>query len=231
MKAIFVFFPPRQLGARIARKFSEMGYGIFLFLLQDEDENFFSHLRVPNRQNIIPIKVFTPLARFWEGVDPALKNAILHARAVINFIGADFSKLKVTGHGEDWNIDVSDPTQVRFSFLEIFLSNAEIKERSLWFNLGTGRHVKNSTGEIFCNTKYGMTGFAKAFELTPRLRNLEIISVCLTYLSRDRTGSGSSHCTHCITEELVDGGKRLTSEREIPDFLLNRIEELWMKKS
>lgn len=226
-RAIVFLFPPRQLGQDIARRFSDFGYRVFLFLLSDEDENYFSHLQVANRQNVIPIRVTTPLARFWEGLDPALRSALMQARAVINSLGTDFSELKVTGRGEEWSINASDPAQIRFSFIDMVLSNSRTKEKSLWFNLGMGRHERTSSGEIFCNTRYGMIGLAKALELTPRLRHFEVICICLTYFHKNMNGAASSHCMHCVTGELAESAHPLSSERAIPEFLLNRIEELW----
>jgi hypothetical protein len=203
------------------------GFKIHLFVLSKRDAEHFSQLSMPNRENLLIVKVSTPLAGFLEGLDPAVREAIYHARAVINFVGSDFSRMKVTARGEEWSIDTADPAQSRFSFTELILGNFLTKGKVLWFNLGLGRHERTPTGEIFCNTKYGLTGLGKAFELTPKLSNIEVISICLTYLHKGKSRSSTAHCAHCVTEELSAKGQPLTSQAEIPNFLLSRIGQLW----
>jgi thioredoxin reductase (NADPH) len=228
-KMVLVLFPPRRLGTRLAHNFSDAGCKTYLFLLPDEDARYFSQLRVLKRENLITVKVTTPLAHFWNNLDPSFRDVIRRSRVVINFIGSDFSTLKVTGRGEEWNINGTDSAQIRFSFVELMLGNFTSKEKSLWFNLGMGRHKRNAAGELFCNTKYGLTGLRKVFELTPKLSNFEVISICLRYLSKDSNRNAPAHCTHCVTEELAACGQPLTSEGDIPQFLLRRIEGLWEK--
>jgi len=224
-KMVLIFFPPQRLGAILASCFSDAGYKTLLFLLSDEDARFFSQLRVVHGENLSTVKVTTPLTRFWDNLHPALRNEITKTRAVINFIGSDFSTLKVAGRNEEWSISGTAPAQKRFSFVELMLGNFLSKEKSLWFNLGVGRHERTADGELFCNTKYGLTGLGKAFELTPKLSNFQVISICLTYLREEGSPNSPMHCTHCITEDLVAGGQPLDKEEDIPQFLLGRIEE------
>lgn len=214
-KMVLIFFPPRRLGAELVRSFTEAGYRTFLFVLPGEKAGH-------STKNLLTVKVTMPLARFWNNLDPALKEMIGRSRAVVNFIGGDFSALKVSGQGEEWNIDGTASAQIRFSFLELVLGNFSPKGKALWFNLAIGRHKRNEAGGLFCNTKYGLTGLEKAFELTPKLHNFEVINICLTYFT-------SMHCEHCVTEELAASGQPLTGEADIPRFLLQRVEALGEK--
>jgi len=111
------------------------------------------------------------------------------------------------------------------------LNKIAAKEKALWFNLAVGRHERNAAGELFCNTKYGLTGIGKAFELMPKLRNFEVISICLTYLRKNRNLSAPAHCPHCVTEDLASAGHPLTSADDLPQFLLHRLKGLLEKKN
>ncbi len=213
-KMVLIFFPPRRLGAKLVQSFTDAGYRTFLFVLPGEEAR--------HSKNLVTVNVTMPLAHFWNDLDPSLKEIVGRSRAVVNFIGSDFSALKVRGQGEEWNIDETNSAQLRFSFLELVLGNFTSKGKALWFNLAMGRHKRNAAGELFCNTKYGLTGLEKVFELTPKLRNFEVINICLTYFT-------STHCEHCVTEELAASGQTLTGEGDIPRFLLQRIEALGEK--
>jgi thioredoxin reductase len=219
-KMVLILFPPRRLGAQLVQSFTDAGYRTFLFVLPGEEHS--SQPPALHRKNLVTVNVTMPLARFWNDLDPALKEMIGRSPAVVNFIGGDFSALKVSGQGEEWNIDGTASAQIRFSFMELVLGNFSSKGKALWFNLAMGRHKRNADGELFCNTKYGLTGLGKVFELTPKLRNFEVVNICLTYFT-------STHCTHCVTEELAASGQPLTGEEDIPRFLLQRIEALGEK--
>ncbi len=219
-RMVLILFPPQRLAAGLARTFTDAGYRTFLFVLPGEEASPPPALRL---NNLLTVNVTLPLARFWSDLDPALKEMIGRCRAVVNFIGGDFSELKVRGQGEEWVLDGTDSAQIRSSFLELVLDNFSSKGKALWFNLGTGRHMRNAAGDLFCNTKYGLTGLEKVFELTPKLRNFEVVNICLTYFSTPL------HCQHCVTEELAASGQPLNTEEDVPRYMLQRVEALGEK--
>jgi hypothetical protein len=133
--------------------------------------------------------------------------AIVHARAVISFVGKDYLALKVRGRGEEWRIDATDPVQLRISFMEMVLNKSEAASRSLWVNLSSGQHGKDPTGEVFCNTKYSLSGFPRAPQLMPRLSRFEVLNLCLTYFRKTPSGGGPIHCRHCVTQEPWSRGR------------------------
>ena len=225
-RMILILFPTRKLGFQLGRSLSDAGYRTCLFMQAEEDMKHFSRLRGLSEENVITMQVSAPLPGFWDNMDVSLKETIKQARVIIYFLGSDFAKLKVTGHGEEWGIDPTNSTQIRLSFAEFVLGKLAAKGKSLWFNLGTGRHETSETGELFCYTRYGLTGLGKAFELTPGLRNFEVISICLTYLRNRGIGSATAHCPNCITEELNVGDQPLARESDVVPFLLRRIGKL-----
>ena len=224
---VLILFPTRKLGFRIARSLSDAGYGTYLFVQSEADMTHFSRLRGLSEENVITKQVSAPLPDFWDNIDLSLRETITQARVIIYFIGSDFAKLKVTGQDKEWGINPTNSAQIRLSFVEFVLSKLAAKGKSLWFNLGTGRHEKSEAGEIFCYTRYGLTGLGKAFEITPSLRNFEVISICLTYLCNRANGSAPAHCPNCVTEELNVGDQPLTRESDLVPFLLRRIGKLF----
>ncbi len=228
-KSLLLLFPPRRLGSRILAAFSPAGYRTLLSLLSDPDQDFFSRLSAPDPGSVRCLLLTAPVAQFWEQLDSSVTKAIVRARAVISFVGRDYLALKVRGRGEEWSMDASAPAHLRIAFMELLLAKSEAAARSLWVNLGSGQHGQGPAGEVFCNTKYGLTGFASALRLTPRLSNFEVVNLCLTYFRQSPSGGGPRHCQHCVTQEALEKGEPLAGERDLPRYLLCRIEALWGK--
>jgi NAD(P)-dependent dehydrogenase (short-subunit alcohol dehydrogenase family) len=224
-KLLLLLFPPARLGSRILAAFSRAGYRVIVFLLAEEDRSFCS------RGTVQCLTLTAPLEAFWEGLDDSLVEATVHARAVISFVGKDYLALKVRGRGEEWSINATDPAQLRISFMEMVLGKSEASARSLWVNLSSGQHRRGPSGEVFCNTKYSLTGFSRALQLTPRLSRFEVVNLCLTYFRKGPSGSGPIHCQHCITQEALEHGENLAGVRKLPQYLLRRVEALWEQEA
>jgi thioredoxin reductase (NADPH) len=225
-RMILILFPARKLGFQLGRSLSDAGYRTCLFVQSEEDMKHFSRLRGLSEENVITMQVSAPLPGFLDNMDLSLKETIKKARVIIYFIGSDFAKLKVTGHEGEWGVNPTNSTQIRLSFAEFVPSELAAKGKSLWFNLGTGRQETSEAAEIFCYTRYGLKGLGKALELTPGLRNFEVIGICLTYLRHRGNGRVPAHCPNCVTEELNVGDQPLTRESDVVPFLLRRIGNL-----
>ena len=98
---ILVLFPTRKLGFQLGRSLSDAGYRTCLFVQSEEDLKHFGRLRGLSKENVITMQVSAPLPGFWDNIAVSLREAIKQARVIIYFIGSDFARLKVTGHGEE----------------------------------------------------------------------------------------------------------------------------------
>ncbi len=225
-RMVLLLFPTRQLGRRLASSLSDAGYKTCLFVQSEEDIRLFSRLPGLSKETLIAMGGSASLPAFWDNLDVPQREIIGQARAIIYFIGSDFTRLRVSGNGEQWGINPANAAQSRLSFSEFLLSKLAAREKCLWFNLGLGRHETNEDGEIFCNTRYGLTGLGKVFELTPGLRNFEVINICLTYLRNGGKGGAPAHCPNCVTEQLDVGDHLLTRKSDVVPFILRRIGQL-----
>ncbi|MGQ9629071.1 MAG: hypothetical protein ACUVXI_01995 [bacterium] len=224
-KVLLMLFPPRRLGKKILRRFLKGEYKVFLFTLSEEDREYFSNFKKGGEESPSVIRVETPLQTFW-GKIPPLKDTILRPRVTIHFMGKDFLEIKIGGRDEEWEINPSDTAQIKFAFIETILQNFCREDKSVWINLASGVHARSETGQIFCNTRYGLTGFTKVMELTPHLANIEVINVCLTYFGKASEGVEMVHCSHCVTEKLIEQGLSLGEKEDISELLVRRIEAL-----
>jgi glutamine phosphoribosylpyrophosphate amidotransferase len=88
---------------------------------------------------------------------------------------------------------------------------------------------KQTSGRISIgNTRYGLTGFLKAAELSPALRNLKIFNICMNYFMKNKdmdTEGHPQHCENCLSSELLEKDRLDGKDRDIIRAIIKGIKD------
>jgi NADP-dependent 3-hydroxy acid dehydrogenase YdfG len=164
--------------------------------------------------------------QFWDGLKASIREEISSASIIYNFIGTLFLKMKVRGELQDWRLDLDPESRNRIELVDTILSNLEPEHRCLWFNLVYGRGGQIDGKEVFCNTRYGVTGFSMAMEANPALSGIKVINICLTYMKEHLEEFAVSHCTHCVSEKFSGEIDDIKDKNAIARFLVDKSSKL-----
>lgn len=219
----------RRLAREVIERFSEhrLGdYSFIIFTLKKQDRDYFTRIGGETGLNITISEVGIPVNSFYDGLSGELKERIKSPVGVLHFLGKDFLSMKIEESGEEWNIHGEDESNVKFALVEKLLEGFKSETKSIWINLATGVHRRSEDGEIYCNTRYGLAGFEKIKDLTPHLKNLEIINICLNYFMRTSSSTDMEHCRHCVPERIATQRILTRREEELPKYIRNKIDEL-----
>lgn len=225
-KTLLMLFPSQNLGDKILVKFLGEEFKVTLFTFSKKDRGHFLAFKKNGGEEISVINLEIPIQSFWEKMTSNLKENILSSSVVIYFMERDFQKVRIHGDGEEWRINPGDMAQVKFAFVERILNNLLKREKVIWINLAFGSHLQSKNGQIYCNTRYGVTGFTKIMELTPHLQNIETVNICLTYFRESGNLAKRPHCSHCITEKVVDKKILLNRRVDVAQFLLEKVDSI-----
>lgn len=220
-KKVTMLFPDRVIGPRIIQNLSSR-YRLFLFVFSEEEKHFFE-------QEIQAGAVVTVInqERFSGEREKTELHQPLQTDGVISFMGKDWLTLQIKHDGEEWSLDPSHVENRKVAFVETIIELLDKTFKVTWINLAQGRHTHISGGKVFCNTRYGLTGFLKAVELAPGLKNLRIINICMNYFMQN-TSTGSKklpvHCGNCISAEFVQKELPYMEEQEFIRAVIRSIE-------
>lgn len=200
---LIILFPPRTLGMRIIQNLPSP-YELVVFVLSAGEQHYFEHLTVERTLDMEIVHAQGAITDFWNKYSSAFHEYLFQTRGVINFMGRDWLTMRIEQKGVDWKIDHSNPENKKLALAENILHALIKREQVVWINLAYGTHRPSADGQIFCNTRYGLTGFLKAVELTPGLENIEIINICINYFGSRNNKTQRIHCRHCVSAQFMD---------------------------
>ena len=200
---LIILFPQRTLGTRIIQNLPTP-YELVVFVLSAGEQHYFEHLKVAGKLDMEIVHAQGAITDFWNKYSSAFDKFLKQTRGVINFVGRDWLKMRIEQNGVDWKIAHSNPENKKLALAENILHALVKREQVVWINLAYGTHRPSADGQIFCNTRYGLTGFLKAIELTPELKNVEIINICMSYFGSRNNKTQRIHCRHCVSAQFMD---------------------------
>lgn len=225
-KTLLILFPRRNLGWKIINLFSQNGFRTIAVFDKEKTQNDFVSLYGDTAAKITTIHWQTSESQFWQNLSRQTMSQMLHAPVIIYCAGRDFMKMNVKGTGVEWKINHKSDLQKRLAFIDRLMSRFEAKSLRLWFNLAYGMSGKESEEEVYCNTRYGMIGFNKIFDLNPKFTNIQMVNICLTYFHHQFKNEPMKHCAYCAAEQFPDALKSIHDETGLGNYLLQESEKL-----
>jgi hypothetical protein len=201
---ILILFPTRKVGSLIVQALGPRYRVLLMVLSQGEEEYYNQQIKKREKVEIAYVKDSVPV--FWDKQKASFKNFLSQTRGVLYFMGTDWLSLRIDHKEEDWAIDHARMENKKFAMAEKILASFDQEQKTVWINLAYGRHRPDAQGKIFCNTRYGLTGFLRSIELEPRLKNLKIVNICLNYFREQKDKNKPVHCEHCVSEALEASG-------------------------
>ncbi|MCJ7540763.1 MAG: hypothetical protein MUO88_13995 [Desulfobacterales bacterium] len=197
---MLILFPKRSTGVRIIQNLSQY-YNLLIIVFSKDDEEYFKR-KVESMENVNIVTVKSSIEAFWEEQKDHLIDFLTRTRAVLYFMSTDWLTIQIDQKGEIWTIDHARIENKKFSIMEKILHSLDKEKKIIWINLAYGSHKPDTEGKIFCNTRYGLTGFLRSIELEPEHKNLKIFNICLNYFREQKDKNKPVHCKHCVSEEL-----------------------------
>lgn len=221
-----LIFPPRGLGEEILFKYLETGARVLVLVEGDGGLDGLSKISEDDKSRCTVIKPEGKAKPFWDSLKPTLQEKISSASIVYNFIGNLFLRIKVEGEHQDWRVNLDQASRNRLELVDLVMSNYRRNHRCLWFNVvyGKGGHVEGE--QVFCNTRYGVTGFSRAMEMNPALAGIKVINICLTYMHDRFHEYKVTHCNHCVSEKFRGEIDAVKKEKDIAGFLVKKSSQL-----
>ena len=221
---ILILFPMRKIGVRIMQSLGQH-YRLMVVVLSKDEEEYFGR-ESENLENVDIAVIKSGVPAFWEEQQASLKDFLAQTRGVLYFMGGDWLTLHIDQKEENWAIDHARIENKKFAMVEKILSSLDKEQKTVWINLAYGRHTPDAKGKIFCNTRYGLTGFLRSIELEPRFKNLKIVNICLNYFREQKDESKPVHCEHCVSEELDTAGLLKTTGDDFVSLVIQSIKRL-----
>ena len=221
---ILILFPGRNVGARIIQNLAQR-YHLMVVLFSKDEEEYFSR-KIENLENVNFVVVKISVAAFWEEQKGRLIDFLTRTRAIIYFMSTDWLTMHIDHKGEAWAIDHARIENKKFAIMEKILHSLDEEKKTTWINIAYGSHKRDSEGKIFCNTRYGLTGFLRSIELEPKHKSLKIINICLNYFRENKDKSKPVHCEHCVSEELDAAGLLKTTGNDFVSLVIQSIKRL-----
>jgi hypothetical protein len=222
-ESILILFPRRNIGVRIMQSLAQH-YRLMIIVLSKDEEEYFDR-KSENLENVDIAIVKSGITTFWEEQKARLIDFLTQTRGVLYFMGSDWLTLRIDQKGEDWAINHAHIENKKFAIVEKILHSLDKEQKTIWINLAYGKHTPDAKGKIFCNTRYGLTGFLKSIELEPRLKSLKIVNICLNYFREQKDKSKPVHCEHCISEELDAAGLLKTTSNDFVSLVIQSIKQ------
>jgi hypothetical protein len=224
---LIILFPQRALGMRIIQNLPNV-YRLVVFVLSEEELHYFKRLKEERKLDMQIVHAKDTITDFWNKHGSVFNKSLNATRGVINFMGRDWLKMRIEQNGVDWKINHSNPENKKLALAENILHALVEGQPVIWINLAYGTHKPSADGRIYCNTRYGLTGFSKAIELTPGLQNVVIINICMNYFFSGRSKTLQLHCRNCVSAQFMDAKLNRKIDN---DFLLSVIESVGRSES
>jgi hypothetical protein len=223
-ESILILFPRRNIGTRVIQSLAQY-YRLMIIVLSKDEKEYFDR-KSKNLENVEIVVVKSGITTFWEEQNARLIDFLTQTRGVLYFMGSDWLTLRIDQKGEDWAINHAQIENKKFAIVEKILHRLDKEQKTIWINLAYGKHTPDAKGKIFCNTRYGLTGFLKSIELEPRLKSLKIVNICLNYFREQKDKNKPVHCEHCISEELDAAGLLKTTSNDFISLVIQSIKRL-----
>lgn len=225
-RTLLILFPRPNLGWKIIDLFSQNRFRTVAVFDKETTRKDFVSMFDDTVGIITTVRRQTFESEFWQNLSRQTMNEMLAAPVIIYCAGQDFMKINVKGAGEEWKIDHKSDQQKRLTFIDQLMNRFKSKSLRLWFNLASGTSGKESEGEVYCNTRYGMIGFNKIFDLNPKFANIKMVNICLTYFHHQLKNEPMKNCAYCAAEHFPDALKFIRDETGLGEYLLQESEKL-----
>ncbi|NOZ62538.1 MAG: hypothetical protein GXO74_12770 [Calditrichaeota bacterium] len=222
IRQVLFLFPRTKFAKKLLSLYLANGFQVILFNLTEKKKQFLPEDDIAPAESLKIIKVGDQPLSNWKNFSQPLMNQIQNSRLIINFVGKDLLRVKIKNKDEDWNIDTKNPIQVRMAFIDSLLKNLASDRRYVWINLAIGMMGRAHDKNIFCNTRYGLTGLKTVIQMNPSLSDIEIINICLTSF-RNKSGKATmEHCANCLTDKFEEEIDHISDDDDFADLLLEK---------
>ncbi|MGQ9615876.1 MAG: hypothetical protein ACUVWJ_05675 [Spirochaetota bacterium] len=225
-KNILLIFLPPGLGEDILVQYLKAGARVVVVGKENGRLEGLSRICEAESSRCRVIEFGGKANQFWEGLEVSIKEEISSASIIYNFIGTLFLKIKVRGELQDWRLDLNPESRNRIELVDTILSNLQPGHRCLWFNIVYGKGGHKDGKEVFCNTRYGVTGLSTAIETNPALSGIKVINICLTYMKEHPEEFAVTHCNHCVSEKFRGEIDEIKDRDATAGFLVNKSSKL-----
>ncbi len=225
-RQVLFLFPRTQLAKKLLSRYLANGFQIILFILPKKTEHFSLENDITSSKSLEIIEIKNQPQPNWEYFSPDQRKRIQNSGLIINFVGNDLLRMKVKDKDEEWNIDTKSPIQIRMAFIDNLLQNLAADRRYIWINLAIGMMGRAHDKDIFCNTRYGLTGLKTIIQMNPSLSDIEIINICLTSFRHKPGDTAMGHCSNCLTDRFDAEIEHISNDDDFADFLLGKSLQL-----
>lgn len=217
--SLLVLFP-RKEDLSVERFLVSLGYRPTLIRLESDDYD----IDLAGAHDALVLRIPTDPSSYLSGLANESQQRLLTPRLVLNHARNDVLAPRVKGAGTEWQVSTSTEAEIKTQTVEWILDSLLSPERSIWVNVYTGRH--GTTKQSFCPGRYSLAGFEHALRTSPRLKEMIVLNVCLTYFS----GGGNGGCRDCLTtrylEEIKRHGDGVTGLLQFIDELVRGSSEI-----
>ena len=222
-KSVLILFPRGEWCSQLVSEFAQRDFSVFVVTLGHAGEFQFEEAE----KNISVIGLHAPMDEYWDNLPSEIKSNWLNVLVVIYCADKDFLRTKASGKEEEWQIDLQNAVQQRFSFIDRLLEQFSPGNPKLWFNVAIGARSPDQMVTTHCKTRYGMIGFSKALELNSKFKGMEVQNICLSFFRFFRKHPNADYCTNCTTAQQREAMKKLTDENELVHYLVDESERIW----
>jgi len=123
---------------------------------------------------------------------------------------------------QNWKDNLNQASRNRFELVDIILNSFTPGKKCLWFNVVHGKGGHTPGEQVFCNTRYGVTGYTRAIQMNPALSGIKVINIFLTYMREHFTAHRVEHCNHCVSEKFRGEIDKVKKDKDIAEFLVEK---------
>lgn len=212
---LLVLFP-RKEDLRVEKFFVSRDYLPIVIRLESEDYA----IDFGEDCEDLMVRIPSSPVSYLSGLPDEQQRRLLKPRLVLNHVRDDILAPSVTGEGTAWQVSSTAEVEMKKRTVEWVLDSLLAPEDAIWVNVYAGKH--GTTEQSFCPGRYSLTGFEHALHTSPRLKEMVILNICLTYFS----GGDNRGCRDCLTtrylEEIERHGNGLEGMLRYIDELVKR---------
>ena len=188
---LLLLFPSNK-GVNICKYFATHGYAATIVTLMTDN------VLLNDIEAYDPINIRLPrdAVSFLNDLSADQKKRLLGPQLILYFAKDEVLSPKVEGTGHAWRLRSSPDVEDITTTLNWILAGLLSPSAAIWVNVYAGKH--DQFKHEYCPGRYTLTGFEQALQLSPRLRNMRVLNVCLTYFE---TRNGAGCCTNCLTRK------------------------------
>ncbi len=210
---LLILFPWNSLANALIRKLKEAQINVVMIF--DEE---LPQIETPDNVSLIQFEKHHVLLPGSVLADDLLNRI----RTVLNCSGHDYIKIQITGNQEKWKLDSASGPAQRIAFVDQLLNRIPEGNEINWINVVYGRGGKSSSADVYCDSRYAVSGLHHALNMNPSFRSLKIQDLCLTYLRQRNNPGCTVHCQQCSAEKFANEEIPLQNVDDIARFLIRR---------